>query len=128
MAKLFIGIRSITVGEDFCWLVSRTFCFQFHGAFVVHLPPHQFGVAINGGYEGMVHGIQVTLDVHLNWVVLQVDITNVFNIVSRRVIFQELHVTSGQLFQLILFVHFFYVPQLPLLFNHHSFQGDLYII
>jgi hypothetical protein len=33
----------------------------------------------------MVHDIWVTLNVHLDWVVLQVDITNVFNIVSHRV-------------------------------------------
>jgi hypothetical protein len=34
----------------------------------------------------MVYDIWATLDVHLDWVVLEVDITNVFNIVSHRVI------------------------------------------
>jgi hypothetical protein len=35
----------------------------------------------------MVHNIWATLNVHLDWVVLQVDIANAFNIVSRKAIF-----------------------------------------
>jgi hypothetical protein len=70
LAKPSGGIRPIAVGEVLYLLVSRTFCLQFNGAFIIHLSPHQFGVAIRGGYEGIVHGIQVTLDVHPNWVVL----------------------------------------------------------
>lgn len=35
----------------------------------------------------MVHDICAILDVHLDWVVLQVDIINAFNIVSHKVIF-----------------------------------------
>jgi len=38
----------------------------------------------------MVHGIQMMLDLHLDWVVLQVDIHNSFNLVSQSTIFQEL--------------------------------------
>ncbi len=46
----------------------------------------------------MVHDIRVVLDVHIDWVVLQVDIVNAFNIISRRSIFLKLHVVNGQLF------------------------------
>jgi hypothetical protein len=35
----------------------------------------------------MVHGIHAILDAHPNWVVLQVDITNDFNTISRKAIF-----------------------------------------
>jgi len=35
----------------------------------------------------MVHNIWATLNVHPDWVVLQVDITNVFNIVFHKAIF-----------------------------------------
>ncbi len=42
----------------------------------------------------MVHKIQASLDVHLDLVVLQVDIANAFNIVSHRVIFQKLYVAN----------------------------------
>jgi hypothetical protein len=52
------------------------FYLSFHDAFVVHLSPHQFGVAIMGGYEAMLHHIWTTLDVHFNWVGLH--IANIF--------------------------------------------------
>jgi hypothetical protein len=68
----------------------------------------------------MVHDIQASLNVHPDSVVLQVDIANAFNIISLRIIFQKMCVSSGQLFQFIPFVYFSYAPQFPLLFNHHS--------
>jgi hypothetical protein len=43
----------------------------------------------------MVHSLQVALNVHLDWVMLQVDIANAFNIVSLMVIFQKLCVAGG---------------------------------
>jgi hypothetical protein len=39
-----------------------------------HFNPHQFGVRTRGGCETMVHNIQVMLDLHLDLVVLQVDV------------------------------------------------------
>jgi hypothetical protein len=42
----------------------------------------------------MMHRIWRSLDVHPNCVMLQVDITNVFNIVFRKVIFKVLSVAS----------------------------------
>jgi hypothetical protein len=59
---------------------------------------HHFGVAIRGGYELVVHVIRVALDVHLDWVELQVDIANAFNTISHRVIFLKLCAIGGQLF------------------------------
>jgi hypothetical protein len=38
----------------------------------------------------MVYGIWATLDAHTNWVVLQVDIANAFNVISCKAIFQKL--------------------------------------
>jgi hypothetical protein len=38
----------------------------------------------------MVHDIQVALDVHFNYVVLQMDVVNAFNIISHKAIFEEL--------------------------------------
>jgi hypothetical protein len=35
----------------------------------------------------MVHGIKTTLDAHLDWVVLDVDIANAFNTISCKAIF-----------------------------------------
>ncbi len=60
--------------------------------------------------------------------VLKVDIANVFNIVFHKVIFLKLHDIGGQLFQLICFICSFYVFQVLLSFNHHSPQGELFVI
>ncbi len=62
----YLGIWPIIVGEVLYWLVSMTFCFQFHNAFLTHLSsPHQFKVAIKGGCETMVYDIWVALNVSL---------------------------------------------------------------
>ncbi|KAL2650695.1 hypothetical protein R1flu_018823 [Riccia fluitans] len=39
---------------------------------------------MHGDCETIIHALRATLDLHLNWVVLQVDIWNAFNIVSRK--------------------------------------------
>jgi len=72
-----------------------------------HLLLHQFGVAVRGICEVVVHSIQAILNVHLDWVVLQVDMVNAFNSISHNDIFQKLRVARGQLFLFFLFVHFF---------------------
>jgi hypothetical protein len=55
--------------------------------FSSHLSPHQFGVVVRGGCETMVHDIQFILDVHHDWVVLQVDAVNTFHSILRKAIF-----------------------------------------
>jgi hypothetical protein len=91
LAKLSSGIKLIVVVEAFYQLVSITLCFQLQDAFSFHLSFHQFCVVIKDGHEVMVHGNRATLDVHLRWVVLQVDVENAFNSVSCKAIFQKLH-------------------------------------
>jgi hypothetical protein len=53
---------------------------------------------------------------------------NVFNSMSRGVVFQKLHVTNGDIIQLILFVCAFYAFESPLFYNHHNHEGDVTII
>jgi hypothetical protein len=76
----------------------------------------------------MVYGIQIVLNIHPDWVVLQMDVENAFNTISKKVIFEKLCVVGGQLFQLFLFVQSFYAQWVPLFFNHHSHMGDLLVI
>jgi len=38
------------------------------------MSPHQFGMAIKGGYKVVVHNIQIVLDVHIDWMVFKVDV------------------------------------------------------
>jgi hypothetical protein len=68
------------------------------------------------------------LELHPNWVILQLNMVNVFNLVSRRVIFQELHVVGGDIIQLIPFVYAFYVFELPLFYSHHNCYGNVMVI
>jgi len=49
---------------------------------VKHFSPHQFGVMTHDECETMVHKIQVMLNLHAGWVVLQMDVCNAFNLVS----------------------------------------------
>jgi hypothetical protein len=48
---------------------------------------HQFGVAMVGRCETMVHGVKAMLNLHPEWVVLQMDIQNMFYLVSPTTIF-----------------------------------------
>ncbi len=57
LAKPFGGIQLIVMGEVLYWLVSRTLFLQFHDTFFIHLLLHQFGVAIRGKCEVVVHNI-----------------------------------------------------------------------
>jgi hypothetical protein len=57
----------------------------------------------------MVCGIKCAFDLHPNWVVLQIDMDNALNYVSRRVMFQELRVVGGEITQLVLSILTFYV-------------------
>jgi len=50
-------------------------------------------VAIKGGYDAVVHGVQVVFDFHPIWVALKMDVTNAFNTISWKAIFQKLHTT-----------------------------------
>lgn len=58
-------------------------------------------------WDDMFHGIGCILDFHLNWVLLQVAITNVINYVSCGVMFQELHANGNDIIQFLPFVHIF---------------------
>jgi len=51
-----------------------------------------------------------------------------FNSVSKKVIFQKLRATCGDIVQLIPFVHAFYAFKSPLFYNHHNHEGDVIVI
>jgi hypothetical protein len=77
--------------------VNKVLCLQFCDVFVFHLSPYQFGVAVRRGCEVMIHNIHATLDAHLDWVVFQVDIINVFHTILHKTIFLECWAMGGQL-------------------------------
>jgi len=50
-----------------------------------------------GECKTMVHGVRPMLDLHLEWVVLKVDVQNTFNSIFQTTIFQELRSCIGTL-------------------------------
>jgi hypothetical protein len=93
--------------------------------FLQHIFPH---TNLELQLRVVIHNIRCIFELHPNWVVLQLDVTNAFNSMSRRVIFQELHVVGGDIIQLIPFVCAFYAFVSPLLYNHRNREGDVTII
>ncbi|KAL2653691.1 hypothetical protein R1flu_021819 [Riccia fluitans] len=78
---------------------------------------------MHGGCETIIHGLRATLDLHPDWVVLQVDIQNAFNTVFWEALFHEPCAATGSLDQLFPFVRSFYAHRLPLFFSH-CFRED----
>ncbi|KAL2620254.1 hypothetical protein R1flu_000459 [Riccia fluitans] len=98
---------------------------HFWEALADHFSPLQFGVATRGGCETIIHGLRATLDLHPDCVVLQVDIRNAFNTVSREALFRELRAATGSLDQLFPFVRSFYARRSPLYFSHCSREDEV---
>jgi hypothetical protein len=73
------------MGETLYQLTSHTLCLQIYETFATHFSPHQFGIATKGGCEIVIHDNKCTLDLHLDWVVLQLDVANEFY--GKKVIF-----------------------------------------
>jgi hypothetical protein len=55
-------------------------------------------------------------------------VANTLNLVSKRVIFQELHATNGDIIQFIPFVCAFYAFEYPLFYSHCICENDVTII
>lgn len=83
---------------------------------------------MSGGCETVVAGIRATLDLHPEWVVLQVDVANAFNTISRATIFRALRSAGPELQALIPFVRGFYALESPLLYSHQELTGEYTLI
>jgi hypothetical protein len=69
-----------------------------------------------------------TMPLHLDWVVFQLHVANIFNSMSKGVIFQELRVVGGNIIQFIPFVYAFYAFESPLFYNHHNHEDNITIV
>jgi hypothetical protein len=52
-------------------------------------------MTIKEGCEAIMHGIFATFNIHLEWLVLLVNITNASNIIFQKVIFEKFCVVGG---------------------------------
>jgi hypothetical protein len=76
----------------------------------------------------MVHGVKAMLDIHLKWVVLYVDVWNVFNSISQVAIFKKSWSSIGTLDQLShLFIGFMHT-HLHYIFSKVFKHGDFIVI
>ncbi len=60
--------------------------------------------------------------------VFQLDVANAFNLVSKEVIFQEIHAIGEDIIQLIPFVRAFYAFESPMFYNHCKREGEVIVI
>ncbi len=99
------------------------FCGNIHYIYVVKVPkmtPLQCAFTLN-------HNIKCTLDLHPNQIVLQLNVANTFNSISKGVIFPKLHARGGNI-QFIPIVRAFYVLESPMFYSHHNHEGDVIVI
>jgi hypothetical protein len=127
MTKPSNRVCPIVVGAAMYQFTSHALCFQFCGTFATHFAPQQFEITIEGGCEVITHDISCTLDLYHDWVILQLDVANAFNSVSKGVIFQKLCTTSEDNIQLIPLVHAFNAFESPMFYNHHNREGDVIV-
>ena len=85
-------IRPIAVGETFRRLTGKCLCALVKEKASDFFQPLQFGVSCTLGSEKVIHGLRRCLVEHWNsddFVVLKIDMKNVFNLVSRQALLDE---------------------------------------
>ena len=85
-------IRPIAVGEVLRRLTSKCVCHQIKDKATELFHPFQFGVACSQGAEKIVHRLKCCIEDHWadnNFVMLKVDMTNAFSLVSRQAVLDE---------------------------------------
>jgi hypothetical protein len=76
----------------------------------------------------MLHNIQAILNVNLDWVVLEVEIANAFDIISQMLYPKSCTFQGGSYFNLYLSFVLFMPHSFFFFFSHHSLQVNFSII
>jgi hypothetical protein len=63
----------------FFQLINRSIVQHLRETFQKHLSPHQHGILTPRDYETTAFSIKPLLEIHHDWVIMQVNIENVFN-------------------------------------------------
>ncbi|CAI6010743.1 unnamed protein product [Closterium sp. NIES-65] len=107
------GVRPIAIGEILPRLLSRCVILHFKQQIRdFFLPSLQFGVTVSAGIEVMAHTVQSALSLHPDWVVLELNVANAFNLFSRSAMFNALR--DSPFSSLIPFFRLFYASPSPL--------------
>ena len=86
------GVRPIAVGETIRRLIASILMRRIRDQAAEHLAPHQVGVATKAGCEAIIHAVRdmtETLGDKPAYALLQIDLKNAFNLVSRRAFLHE---------------------------------------
>jgi len=97
-------------------------------AFQEHISPHQFRVLTPRGYEAIPFNVHALFDLHLHWVVIQVEVNNVFNNVFQIVILKELCDVKGPLANIVPFTMLFSGIHSPIYYQHERHVEGVTII
>ncbi len=81
------------------------------------LSPVQYGVAIPGGLEQVIHQVQVGLESHEDWALFKCDLSNAFNSVSRESFFDQ---ARQELPSIMPFTELLYGQPSPLIYKGRS--------
>ncbi|MDO9013575.1 MAG: reverse transcriptase domain-containing protein, partial [Polynucleobacter sp.] len=98
-------VRPIAIASCLRRLVARVVCYRSSRAFQAFFQPIQFGVAVAGGTEAIIHYARAHLQKNPDHCLIQVDIKNAFNEISRQAFFAVLLSAFPGLFP---FVKLFY--------------------
>ncbi|MDP3213170.1 MAG: reverse transcriptase family protein [Deltaproteobacteria bacterium] len=92
-------VRPIAIASCLRRLTSRLVCSKNAADFQAYFKPVQFGVAIRGGAEAIIHYTRAHLKREPDHCLVQVDIKNAFNQVSRQSFFETLAQDFPSLFR-----------------------------
>ena len=84
------GVRPICAGDVLLRIAGKA-CMKTHGGALRDLliPNGQVGVAESAGADKIVHAVDLALKANPEWSVVQLDVVNAFNTISRELIYEE---------------------------------------
>jgi hypothetical protein len=121
-ASLVGSLRPIAIGEAFYRVLGKFALTSLASAALPFLSPTQYGLFLGGGPELVVHLVRGHLAAHPDWGVLQLDLSNAFNTISRRLVLDTVRFYFPGALPL---VQWAYGSATPLLYHHYS-SGELF--
>ena len=98
------GLRPIACGDVWRRLTARCVCKDLAPRFAHILSPHQFGVAVKGGLEALVHTARVVQELargNSDFFLLKFDFQNAFNMVSRQAFLDEVRSHFPEMYRFV---------------------------
>jgi hypothetical protein len=98
------GVRPIAIGDVLCRIAGRTMANLMRATFNRHFEARgQLGVAVSGGAEIAAHAARLLSQAKPEWAMFQADLSNAFNTVSRKCIYEKIAASSSPFAPLLLY-------------------------